>query len=120
MEAEEALRLAKEEGLHLPPGRDGSRFKYVVITLSGVRPYKAEPYCPKSKKAVYRGCFTTAEEAALESARYVKRVGAEVASDSTTAAPAPVKSVQKTGNRYAFLRTLKHYAASSVPAPSFA
>ena len=47
MTPEEALRLAKEEELHLPAGTQGNAFQYVYpSSVRPGRPYEARPVCP--------------------------------------------------------------------------
>jgi hypothetical protein len=76
MTAAEALAAAKAEGLILTPCRAdnvGSRYKHVAFKAeSKARPYRLTVSIQMDGKPVVvkRGRFATAEEAALEAARY--------------------------------------------------
>jgi len=91
MTAEEALRLAKAEGLTLLRSESGSTgYKGVAVNCSRhSKPYKAE--VRRGGKLVYLGSFTTAEEAAL---RYARTPEAQAVATQSPAASSRKRKVE--------------------------
>ena len=78
MTNDDALRAAADEGLTLPPAREGSstRFRGVYKVGNGPRSFVAKVHDASKvtgRRRFSLGCFKCAEEAALEVARFYKR-----------------------------------------------